>query len=183
MPYLVAPSAPLTDGVATLPLPALEAGDLDTVTSYLEDEAQLEGTWLPLLPLASAGESVRDWLEGWAGRPSHNGPMFVITIPDEPRFVGVVGVGEPEDGSVEMIIGVAPRWRRQGLATRALRMTARWLLCLPGVSAAELRVDQGMVESQRVAVSAGFRLAGTVTQFVPGTGETFEDLRYVFPCG
>jgi hypothetical protein len=28
-------------------------------------------------------------------------------------------------------------------------------------------------------VNAGFRLAGTVTQYVPGTGESFEDLQYV----
>jgi hypothetical protein len=27
-------------------------------------------------------------------------------------------------------------------------------------------------------MNAGFAVAGTVTQFVPGTGETFEDLRY-----
>jgi hypothetical protein len=30
-----------------------------------------------------------------------------------------------------------------------------------------------------VAANAGFVVAGTVTQFVPCTGETFEDLRYV----
>ena len=43
----------------------------------------------------------------------------------------------------------------------------------------ELRIDQDMSECQHVAVNAGFILAGTVTQFVPGTGETFEELRYV----
>jgi RimJ/RimL family protein N-acetyltransferase len=179
MAYLRPPTGPLTDGAASLRLPSVEAGDVETVTSYLEDEAQLEGTWLPLLPGGSAAESVRDWLEGWAGRRSQNGPMFAVTIPDEPRFVGIVGVGEPKDGTVEMVIGIAPRWRRRGLATRAVRLAAQWLLCLPGVSAAELRVDQGMVASQRVAESARFRLAGTVSQFVLGTGETFEDLRYV----
>ena len=30
-----------------------------------------------------------------------------------------------------------------------------------------------------MATNAGFAVAETVTQFVPGTGETFEDLRYV----
>jgi hypothetical protein len=50
---------------------------------------------------------------------------------------------------------------------------------LPGVKATELRIDQDMIECQHVAVNAGFVVAGTVSQFVPGTGETFEDLRYV----
>jgi RimJ/RimL family protein N-acetyltransferase len=40
-------------------------------------------------------------------------------------------------------------------------------------------VDQHLPESQRVATNAGFRQAGTVTQFVPGTGQTYEDLRFV----
>jgi RimJ/RimL family protein N-acetyltransferase len=46
------------------------------------------------------------------------------------------------------------------------------------VTTVELRVDQDHTASQHVAVNAGFAVAGTVTQFVPGTGETFEDLRY-----
>jgi hypothetical protein len=32
---------------------------------------------------------------------------------------------------------------------------------------------------QHVAENAGFTRAGTVTRYVPGTGQTFEDLRYV----
>ena len=67
----------------------------------------------------------------------------------------------------------------RGMASRAVRLAARWALSLPGVRAVELRIDQDMIECQRVAVNAGFVVAGTVTQFVPGTGETFEDLRYV----
>jgi RimJ/RimL family protein N-acetyltransferase len=43
----------------------------------------------------------------------------------------------------------------------------------------ELRIDQDHIASQHVAENAGFTRAGTVTQYVPGTGQTFEDLRYV----
>ena len=78
-----------------------------------------------------------------------------------------------------MIYGIAPRWRGRGLASRAVRLAARWAATLPGVKAIELRIDQDMIECQHVAVNAGFVVAGTVRQFVPGTGETFEDMRYV----
>lgn len=78
-----------------------------------------------------------------------------------------------------MIYGIAPRWRGRGLASRAARIAAHGTLSLPGVTAIELRIDQNHQASQHVATNAGFTMAGTITQFVPGTGGTFEDLRYI----
>lgn len=61
----------------------------------------------------------------------------------------------------------------------APRLAAHWALRVPGVTTIELRIGRDRTASQHVAVRAGFVLAGTVTQFVPGIGETVEDLRYV----
>jgi RimJ/RimL family protein N-acetyltransferase len=163
--------------VVTLRLPSAEAGDVDTVLGYIDHE-QLDDGWLPEIPLVSAEQAIGDWLDAWAGRPSRNGPTFVITVAREPR-VGILGVGHRGDGIVEMIYGIAPRWRGRGLASRAVRPAARWALSLPGVITVELRIGKDHTASQHVAVNAGFAVAGTVTQFVPGTGETFEDLRYI----
>jgi RimJ/RimL family protein N-acetyltransferase len=178
MTYVPPLARPLTDGVVTLRLPSPEAGDVDTVVGYIDHE-QLDGGWLPEIPLVSAERAICDWVDAWAGRPSRNGPTFVVTVAGESQFVGIVAVGDRGDGTVEMIYGIAPRWRGRGLAGRAVRLAARWALSLPGVSTVELRVDQDHPASQHLAVNAGFAVAGTVTQFVPGTGETFEDLRYV----
>ena len=114
-------------------------------------------------PDEPAGEAITDWLHGWEGRPSRNGPAFVVTIPGAPRFIGQVSFTDRGQGVVEMEYGIAPRWRRRGLATRA----ARWALSLPDVTAVELRIAQQNTASQHVAVNAGFAAAGTVTQFVP----------------
>jgi RimJ/RimL family protein N-acetyltransferase len=103
----------------------------------------------------------------------------VVTVPDEPRFIGIVGFGDRGQGIIEMICGIAPRWRALGLASRAVRLAAHWAISQPGVSTVELRIDQDMTACQHVAMNAGFVVAGTVTQFVPGTRGTFEDLRYV----
>jgi RimJ/RimL family protein N-acetyltransferase len=180
MTHFTAPVQPLTDGVVTLRLPSADAGDVDAVRGYTEQK-QLDGGWLPEIPLVAAEHAVADWLDAWAGRPSRNGPTFVITIPEEPRFIGMVGLGDSDSGEgiVGMIYGIAPRWRRRGLASRAVRLAAQWALRLPGVRTVELRIDQDMTECQHVAVNAGFAVAGTITQFVPRIGETFEDLRYV----
>jgi RimJ/RimL family protein N-acetyltransferase len=47
------------------------------------------------------------------------------------------------------------------------------------VTSVELRIDQHHTASQHVASNAGFTQAGTIAQFVPRTGQTFEDPRYV----
>jgi RimJ/RimL family protein N-acetyltransferase len=178
MTHFAAPAQPLTDGVVMLRLPSPATGDTDAVLGYVEQE-QLDGGWLPEIPLVSAEQAIGDWLDAWAGRPSRNGPTFVVTIADEPRFIGIVGFVDRGEGVVEMIFGIAPRWRGRGLASRAVRLAVRWVLSLPSVTAVELRIDQDMVTCHHVAENAGFTVAGMVTQFVPGTGETFEDLRYV----
>jgi RimJ/RimL family protein N-acetyltransferase len=178
MTHFPAPALPLTDGVVTLRLPSPEAGDVDTVLGYIDHE-QLDGGWLPEIPLVSAERATGDWVDAWAGRPSRNGPTFMVTVVGESRFVGIVSMGDRGDGIVEMIYGIAPRWRGHGLASRAVRLAARWALSLPGVITIEVRVNRDNTASQHVAVNAGFVAAGTVTQLVPGTGETFEDLRYI----
>jgi RimJ/RimL family protein N-acetyltransferase len=105
----------------------------------------------------------------------------VVTVPSELRFIGIVGLVDRGEGIVEMIYGIAPRWRGRGLASRAVRLASHWAASQPGVRTVELRIDQDLIDSQHVAANAGFVVAGTVTQFVPCTGETFEDLRYVLP--
>ena len=56
----------------------------------------------------------------WRGRAaSRNGLTFVVTVPEEPRFIGIVGLKDRGEGVVEMIYGIAPHWRGHG--TRAWR--------------------------------------------------------------
>src|SRR5947199_10460715 len=110
MTHFTTPAQPLTDDVVTLRLPAPAAGDIDAVRGYIDQE-QLDGGWLPEIPLVTAEQAISGWLDAWAGRPSRNGPTFVVTIPDEPRFIGIVGFVAHGEGAVEMIYGIAPRWR------------------------------------------------------------------------
>jgi RimJ/RimL family protein N-acetyltransferase len=176
MTLLTAPVDPLTDGVVQLRLPSPDA-DITAINNYVDDE-QLEGVWLPDIPLVPAQRLVADWLDGWAGHPSHNGPAFVVTVPDEPRFIGVVGVAERDDGAIEMFYGTAPGWRRKGLASRATRLAARWAARQPSVHTVEARIDEGDSASERVAANAGFVLAETIPHSDPVAGDTVE-MRYI----
>jgi hypothetical protein len=117
MTHFTAPVQPLTDGVVTLRLPSVAAGDVGAVLSYIE-QGQLGRGWLPEIPLVSAEQAIGDWVDAWAARPSRNGPTLVVTLPGEPRFIGIVGLVDRGDGTVEMIYGIAPHLRGHRLALR-----------------------------------------------------------------
>jgi RimJ/RimL family protein N-acetyltransferase len=173
---ITAPAEPLTDGVVTLRLPSPEAGDVATINGYIQ-EGQLAGGWLPDIPLETAQQLVTGWLGGWVGQRGGNRPAFVVTIAENPGFVGVVGAEERGPGTVAMRCGTAPKFRGQGLASRAARLAAQWLADQPGVHTVEARIYQGDRASERVAVKAGFELASASTESVATTGAV--RLRYV----
>jgi RimJ/RimL family protein N-acetyltransferase len=111
MTQLTPPDQPLTDGVVTLRLPSPAAGDVDTVRGYIDPD-QLDGAWLPGIPRIPAGQAVADWLAGWAGRPSRDGPAFVVTIAEHPRFIGHINLTDRSQGTVELGYGIAPQMAR-----------------------------------------------------------------------
>ena len=179
MTILKAPPGRLTDGVVELRLPSPDAGDIAAIDRYVEED-QLEGGWLPEVPLATAEQLVSDWLDCWNGRPDRNDASFtfMVTVPEEPEFIGVVGAAESEDGAFDMTYGTAPAWRGRGLASRATRLVAQWVARQPGVRTVETVIHEGERASERVAVKAGFVLADTTTRSDPDSGETVE-LRYI----
>ena len=177
---LAPPESPLTDGIIALRVPS--RADIDALVEYAERPSGLDVTWLPVVPGAPYERLrwvVEDWIKGWAGLESFNGPALLLTVPDTSRFVGQVGFGSRGSDVVELVYGVAPEQRGRGLATRAVVLATSWLLRDRGVREVELRIGRAHRESQRVAEKAGFRLSGSVRDVVNGTGETFDDLRYV----
>jgi RimJ/RimL family protein N-acetyltransferase len=181
MTILTAPVGRLADHVVTLRLPSPDAGDVATVDNYIQGE-QLDGAWLPDVPLVMGQQLVADWLDGWAGHLSRNGPAFVVTVPLHSRFIGVIGMNESEFGTVEISYGIAPHWRRRGLATHAACLSSQWMASQPGVYRVEARIGQGDRAAERVAVNAGFELEDAVRP-IPDTGQVSYDLLYVLGQG
>ena len=106
----------------------------------------------------TAQELATDWLDAWLACGSRNGPAFVVTVAEHPRFIGVVSMAKHDDEAVGISYGVAPRWRGRGLASHAARLAALWASCQPDVRRVEARISQGDRASERVAVHAGFEL-------------------------
>lgn len=177
MAILTAPAGGLAGDGVTLRVPSAEAGDAAAADKYVRDQ-QLDGAWLPDVPLVTGAQLVADWTDGWAGRSSRNGPALVVTVPEQPRFIGVIGMDEHDDGAVEISVGIAPRWRGRGLASRAVRLGSRWIAGQPGVRRVQARIGQDDRPSERVAVNAGFKLQEAIAP-VSGTGQLSDDFLYV----
>jgi RimJ/RimL family protein N-acetyltransferase/ketosteroid isomerase-like protein len=176
------PPRPLADDRVVLRLPELT--DAATLHEYAVQPEGLAGSWAPLtagVSLARCQALVGDWQAGWRGDRSFQGPALVLTRTGHTRLAGIVGIGERGDRVAELSYGVAPEHRGQGLAARAARLVARWLLAEGQADEVELRIEKDNVASQHVAANAGFSPAGTVVSRVPGTGESYVDLRFVLP--
>jgi len=176
------PEGVLTDGVVSLRVPS--AGDADAFVGYAAGhDGGLGKGWLPSLYAGASMErclwTVADWLAGWAGEESYDGPALLLTIPPSPWPVGMVGFACRGAGTIGLVLGVAPSWRGQGLATRALVLALGWLIRERGADVVELRAGRDSPACQRIAVKSGFSLAGTVSSAVEATGTAVEDLRYI----
>ena len=126
---------------------------------------------------------IADWLSGWSGGGSYNGPALFLTIAQSPMPVGLVGFVSRDAGTVGLVFGVAPSWRGGGLATRAVMLAVGWLVRERGAKTVELQLDRDSPSCHRVAVKAGFSAAGTVSRVVQATGEVVEDLLYIIEAG
>ena len=182
MPSLRPPEGVLTDGLVSLRVPSI--GDVDALVSYAAEQDGGRGArWLPPIHAGAPREHclwmVADWLSGWAGQGSYNGPALMLAIAQSPQPVGIVGFVSREAGTIGLVHGVAPAWRGQGLATRAVVLAAGWLIRERGISVVELRVGRGSPACQRIAVKSGFSPAGTVSSVVEVTGKVVEDMRYI----
>ena len=186
MPPLRPPQGVLTDDVVSLRVPS--AGDVDAFVRYAAGhDGGLGEAWLPL-PYAGASRErclwmVADWLAGWAGEGGYKGPALLLTIARSPEPVGLVGFACEGAGTIELALSVAPSWRGQGLATRAVVLAAGWLTRERGTDVVELRAGRDSPACQRIAVKSGFSLAGTVTSVIEATGTVVEDLRYINRSG
>ena len=175
-----APRGPLAGDRVALRLPGQP--DAAVLRAYAAQDGGLDGTWVPLAAGASLEDCqalVRDWLAGWRGRPSFQGPALVMVQAGRDRLIGQVSLGDRGAGVAELAYGVAPDHRGRGYAPAAARLAARWLLADGLAREVELRIDPGNIASRRAAAAAGFSPAGTVTSRGPATGERYTDVRFV----
>lgn len=174
MPALRPPPARLDDG--TIALRRCEEADLAAFEAAAQPGGN-DGIWMIPVnggPRRQLAAHINSWPDGWPA-----GPALAIVRSADDRLVGIMYFTARGEGSVEMTYGVAPAHRGQGIATRAARLAAAWLLGEAGWHRVELRIADDAAASKHVAAQAGFAAAGRVRTWVPSAGEVFEDCLYL----
>jgi RimJ/RimL family protein N-acetyltransferase len=174
-----APAHALSDGVVTLRLPA--PGDVEHFVRYGSDRSLLDGIWL----VPPRGADVRAWASayvsdlnaGWTDAGGDLGGGLIVDAAEP--CIGLVNFVPRGPRNVELSYGVAPPWRRRGIASRAAALATAWALTDGDFDRVELRISEGHTVSQRVATNAGFECVERFETYVEGTGLTHTDLLYI----
>src|SRR5450759_56891 len=157
---LTPPDPPLSDGVVTLrPFRADDAPAIAVACQDLEIQR-----WIPIIPVpyteADARRFILMTLQAW-----HDGTSceFAIVDAGDDRLLGAAGLHlGPNPRRHAIGYWVAPEARRRGVATRAVRLLARWGFERFAIQRLALWTLPGNAASQAVAERNGFRFEALV---------------------
>jgi RimJ/RimL family protein N-acetyltransferase len=167
---LVAPDAPLTDGVVELR--PIDETDLGTI-----ERAALDEELAPRFGLAT--RSASDYLAGYrAALAAGTAAAFGIRDADRAESVGQVIVEVRGAGRADLGYWLLAEARGRGLATRGVRLVSRWALEQPGVARLQLWTDPENRASQRVAERCGFQREGVLRAYGQVEGRRVDAVMY-----
>jgi RimJ/RimL family protein N-acetyltransferase len=140
--------------------------DIDAITDACQDPEIPRFTRIP-------SPYLRSHAEGWVAMAADawragTGAAFVVVDPhDDTLLLGSTGIMHLGDDPRCPEIGywVAKPRRGRGVATRALRLAARWAVLALGVARLELMAHVDNAASQRVAARAGFTREGVLRAY------------------
>jgi RimJ/RimL family protein N-acetyltransferase len=154
------PDPPLSDGVVALRM--LREDDVPSMVSHCRDPEMQRWT---TVPSPYEREDAYAWIERsraqWASGES---AVFAVALPDADGYLGGIDVRSGPWPVGEIGYGIRREARGRGVATRALRLLARWALDELGLVRLQLVTDVENVASQRVAERAGFTREGVLRQ-------------------
>ncbi|WP_432156377.1 GNAT family N-acetyltransferase [Streptomyces sp. bgisy153] len=176
---------------APAPAPELHGHGLRLCTWDVERDDHVEAWWhgqrdpefkrwnTPLVFVTDM-DSSRDSLRRWAERTADGeGVAFRVADAASGTTLGQISVSAVNRTTRSAIVGywVLPEARGHGVATRALRLMARWALADFGLHRLELGHAVGHEVSCRVAEKCGFRYEGTLrgAMFEAGRRDAFRD--------
>lgn len=169
------PDPPLGDGIVRLRPWTME--DVPCVESASRDPAIPRGTTVPATYTADEGHA---WIERqWSRSSNEEGLSLAVTDAGSDEALGaVVLLARPEPGLVGLGYWVIERARRRGLAARAVRLLAPWVLAQAPIVRIEALVEASNTNSGRVLLNAGFRPEGRLRAHFAFAGQPTDAVVY-----
>lgn len=161
MPAIAAPNPPLSDGVVSLR--PWRPDDAHGLVEIFDDPEIARWT---RAPSPYRERDAIEWLimqRALAARGERLALAIVDAIGGE--LIGSIDLRIKPEGRGELGYAVAPRQRRRGAGSRALRLFACWALARAGRARLEVYVEPENVGSLRVAERAGFRREGLLRSY------------------
>jgi RimJ/RimL family protein N-acetyltransferase len=152
-----APDQPLTDGVVSLR--AWQEADVADLVAALQDSDIPRFTRIPS-PYTEA--HAREFVTGRAGAET----SFAIVEAPDVALLGGIGLRDAGEARGEVGYWVNARARGRGVATRALRLIARWAFDELALARLQLLTRTDNPASQRAAERAGFRREGVLRSYM-----------------
>ena len=118
--------------------------------------------WLRFIPSPYTEDSARDYVRDAAARWRDGSRASFVIVRADGALLGTCALTPYGDGVASVGYWLAAAARGRGLATRAVRLLARWAFDELRVERLELYTDPVNVGSQRVAERAGFTREGVV---------------------
>jgi [ribosomal protein S5]-alanine N-acetyltransferase len=143
----------LADGVVQLD--EFGPGDVDAHLANEDEEmARRFGWW----PNRSTVRHVRAAFDSWAESWASNGAVrpFAVRVVATATLVGTCELRLEDDQIARASYSVGPHARRQGFASRALRLATQWAFDCLGVARIELYIEPDNAASRGVARHCGF---------------------------
>lgn len=151
----------LTDGVLLLRPPC--PGDIPAITAAVRESLAELHPWMDWATASYNEASASRWLEFAQLAWQHaSGFQFVITDANTCEYIGNCGVDGINEKYRFCNLGywVRTSRTRQGIASRAARLAARFAFETVGLVRIEIVIAVGNLASQRVAQKAGARYEG-----------------------
>ena len=166
------PQPNLTDGAIILRAWNGEDAD-DLIAAVPQPDSELH------LPVWDSIDDAKQWIERQATRLTERiGYPFAITSAEDDSVRGFIGLWLRQDGSAAVGYWILPHARRQGLATRSVKLVAAWARNDLGITDIQAAVEPGNLASIRVAESAGFEVIGPVKDYRDVAGHLYDVMLY-----
>jgi RimJ/RimL family protein N-acetyltransferase len=173
------PDPSLQDGIVLL-RPWTDR-DVPAIAAACNEEQMAQ--WLDQIPHPYTEKDAREYVastrRGWREGTASS---FAIVDVASDRPVGSVGVHwlDREQRVAEVGYWVARKARGRGVASRAVRLVARWAIESCGIERLQLRADVLNEASQKVAEKSGFRREGVLrsSRFSPRLGRRVDFAMY-----
>lgn len=160
------PDGGLTDGVITLRLRAPEDADLMFALHSLPEVVINQAP-----PIPPTWDEIAERCRVAASRLL-TGSGAALLVVDAASGAPVASCGltydDPHTGQATIGYAVLPEWRGRGIATRLVRLLARWAFDEVGVARLAAETLTGNTASQRVLEKVGFRREGLLRDRLPG---------------